>query len=324
MHTNFRMEARILKSAKHRPGIFCFCIVYNEAWFLPYFLEHYRALGISHFVFLDDRSTDQTRDILMGQDDCTLIVLEGQSSPAPDAMSVQTMLMNAAVEQSGHGAWSLTVDADEFLILPEEFSAVDDVVRYLEARHLSCALAAMIDFYPQRLSERFYDPLTPLAGSPWFDRLPGFVRPLDQDTPVPTGNGVRPRLLRMLADRHPETFRKLYANVPYRFARSWKVPLLKRGAGVRRINPHMVNVQPPFDIQLGLAHFKFYPGLDTRIADALDRRAHYLGAIEYEFLKAALDHFADEPLICHQSAKYDAPGDLQAAGLIWVGDARAN
>jgi hypothetical protein len=122
----------------------------------------------------------------------------------------------------------------------------------------------------------------------------------------------------MLADRHPQAYRQLYGKVDYRFARSWKVPLLKSGPGVERINPHMVNVQPPFGIQLGLAHFKFYPGLDGRIADALERRAHYLGAIEYEFLKAVVEHFADERLICRQSRQYRAPRDLQVADLIWA------
>jgi hypothetical protein len=293
-------------------------MVYNEGWFLPHFLDHYRALGIVHFVFLDDHSTDQTRNILFAQDDCTLIVLEAEGPPVRHAISLQTKLMNAAQERVGHGAWSLTVDADEFLILPEAFSTVDDVVRYLEARNLSCALAAMIDFYPERLSQRFYDPLPPLAGSPWFDRQPGFVRTVDQIAPITTRRGVRARLLRMLANRHPQTFRKLYGNLGYRFAKSWKVPLLKTGAGIQRLDPHMVDVQPPFDIQLGLAHFKFYPGLDRRIGEALERRAHFLGAIEYEFLQAAVALFADEPLICHQSREYSSPRDLQAAGLIWA------
>jgi hypothetical protein len=110
----------------------------------------------------------------------------------------------------------------------------------------------------------------------------------------------------------------LYGKVDYRFARSWKVPLLKSGAGIQRVDPHMVNVQPPFDIQLALAHFKFYPGLDRRIADALERRGHYLGSIEYEFLRFAVDHLADERLICRQSRQYRTPRDLHLPGLIWV------
>lgn len=212
-------------------------MVHNEKWLLPHLLDHYRALGITHFVFLDDRSTDRTRDILVAEDDCTLVVLESESSPVPHALSLQTKLMNIAAEQGGPGSWSLIVDADEFLILPEPFSTVGELVRYLEERSFNCAFAAMVDFYPERLSGRFYDPLPPLAGSRWFDGEPSFHRPPDQPVPVAAGTGVRPRLLRMLAERDPQTFHKLYGNIHYRFAKSWKVPLVKAGAGIRYINP---------------------------------------------------------------------------------------
>ena len=66
------MRIRFLKRAPPRPGVFLFCMVYNEEWFLPHFLEHYRALGIRHFVFYDDESTDSTRELLLAQDDCTV------------------------------------------------------------------------------------------------------------------------------------------------------------------------------------------------------------------------------------------------------------
>jgi hypothetical protein len=297
-------------------------MVYNEEWFLPHFLDHYRALGIVHFIFYDDRSTDRTRDILLAQDDCSLIVPEGDKSAVPGALSLQTKLFNDLPEMFGRGAWSLIVDADEFLVLPEAFSTINDAVRYLEARDFGCALAMMIDFYPERLSERFYDPLSPFAGSPWFDCQPSFTRTQDRIAPVIAGNGVRTRLLRMLATRHPQIYRKLYGTHRYRFAKSWKVPLLKTGIGIRRPDPHIVDVHAPFDIQLGLAHFKFYPGLDRRIRDALERRSHYMGAIEYQFLQASLELLADEPLIFSQSRKYSSPRDLEAADLIWTsGDA---
>ena len=93
---------------------------------------------------------------------------------------------------------------------------------------------------------------------------------------------------------------------------------MKTGAGIRRVDPHTVDVQPSFNIQLALAHFKFYPGLDRRIEESLARRAHFSGAIEYEFLRAAVDQFAEESLICDQSRQYRSPRDLEDADLIWA------
>jgi hypothetical protein len=45
----------------------------NEMYFLPEFLAHYRNIGIDHFVFLDDRSTDGTTDFLNDQPDVSIV-----------------------------------------------------------------------------------------------------------------------------------------------------------------------------------------------------------------------------------------------------------
>jgi hypothetical protein len=313
------LKIRVLKAPKARPGVFCFCLVYNEEWFLPHFLDHYRSLGVASFIFYDDRSTDRTRDILLAQDDCMILVPHADDgSPIEDAMSQQTTLINRVPEEFGQGAWSLTVDADEFLILPRQFSTVGEAVRYLERKNFKCALAPMIDFYPSRLSDRFFDPLPPWKGTPWFDRDSAFKPRRKRTDQLQVTGGVRIRLHEMLASRFPQAYLEIYGRHRYRHAKSWKVPLLKTGAGIERPGPHMVSVALPLDVQLGLAHFKFYPELDARIRESLERKAHFLGAIEYRFLRAVLDLLPDEPLICDRSIEYRSPADVEDAGLIFA------
>jgi hypothetical protein len=312
------VRVRILKRAKARRGLFCFCMVYNEQWFLPHLLAHHRALGIEHFIFYDDRSTDGTRDMLMEQPDCTIIEPADEPEPGQRLAPTQRLLFNYVPETFGKGAWSLIVDADEFVILPTEFSSMDDLVRYLERRNHKCALAAMVDFYPPKLSGRFYDPLPPLLGSPWFDRDPGFRRVPGHMLPQMLPAGVRVRLLRMLAKDYPEIVEEIYASLKYRYAKLWKVPVLKTGSGIRRTDPHNVNVRPPDDVQIALAHIRFYPGLDDRVKAALDRQTHFLGSVEHRFLKAVLALFPDEPLTSPRSVEYRSPADLERAGLIWA------
>lgn len=41
-----------------------FSIVANEIYLLPYFLKHYRSLGIKTFFFLIDKSDDGTTEFL--------------------------------------------------------------------------------------------------------------------------------------------------------------------------------------------------------------------------------------------------------------------
>ena len=313
------LKVRIVKPLEPRPGVFCFCTVLNEEWFLPHFLDHYRRLGISYFIFYDDGSTDRTREILLAQEDCLVIAPEGEGAPGMDAMTLQRRLINRVPESFGGGAWSLSVDADEFLVLPSRYSTISEVADYLDRRALKCAFAAMLDFYPERLSGRFFDPLPPLEGSPWLDRDAGFWRQPNKPQPLMVAAGVRVRLLKLLAERHPERFKQIYrTDHPYRFAKLWKVPLLKTGSGVRRTDPHNVSLSPPMGIQLALAHFKFYPATDQKIAEALERRTHFLGAIEYEFLQAVLELFPEEPLVTDRSIRYRCAANLEDAGLIWA------
>ena len=312
------MNIRILKRAKSPGGVLSFSLIYNEEWFLPHFLRHHRALGVEHFVFYDDHSTDGTRDILMAQDDCTIISPLGDDRPTQRLGHLQIVLANWALETFGRGAWALTLDLDEFVVLPAGFSSIAEVSRYLGERGEKCAMAVMVDFYPERLSGRFFDPLTPLQGSPWFDRDPGFTRDPHTGVPRVIAAGVRARMLKTLAERHPEKIPEIYGDNPYRVAKMWKAPLLKTGEGIKRTNAHSVSIMPSDIMRIGLAHFKFYPGLDARVADALQRKGYFQASVEYRFLRTILDLLPDEPLIAPMSVEYRSPASMEEAGLIWA------
>jgi hypothetical protein len=293
-------------------------MVYNEEWFLPHFLDHYRSIGIRHFVFYDDESTDSTRELLLAQDDCTVVV-SGEGQDVGNGVEIQTSLINGVpLIVGGEGAWSVSVDADELLMLPTRFGSIDDVVSYLEARDLSCVLAPMIDFYPRRLSERFFDPLPLFEGCPWFDHDSPLMRVPEKPQPRMIPAGVRVRLLQRMMREAPEKIDEIYGEEVYRYAKLWKVPLLKNTPEVIRIGPHNVNIRPPENVQLGIAHFKFYPELDRRIEESLARNVHFLGAIEYRFLKAILEMYPDDSLIYRGSRKYTGPADVERAGLMWA------
>ena len=55
-----------------RTDILLFVTVRNEEERLPYFLDYYRRLGIDHFLFVDNASTDGTGELLRRQDDVSL------------------------------------------------------------------------------------------------------------------------------------------------------------------------------------------------------------------------------------------------------------
>ena len=51
-----------------------FCVIGNERHLLPYFLNHYRALGVQLFCFVVDKeSSDGTTEYLITEKDCLVI-----------------------------------------------------------------------------------------------------------------------------------------------------------------------------------------------------------------------------------------------------------
>ena len=61
------------RSAAIRPGdILAAVTVRNESVRLPFFLTHYRRLGVAHFLFVDNGSDDGSRDYLAAQPDVSL------------------------------------------------------------------------------------------------------------------------------------------------------------------------------------------------------------------------------------------------------------
>ncbi len=141
--------------AGNAPAVFS--IVRNERYFLPHFLAHYRALGVGLFVFYDDHSDDGTIDHLCAQPDCAVVNsdrafgedygLDRHGAPR----RLRQVLKETAADRLLPGRWVATVDADEFLVLPEWASTLPDLIARLEAMGQPYATAPMVDFYGETL-----------------------------------------------------------------------------------------------------------------------------------------------------------------------------
>jgi len=316
------MQIEVLKAAAAPSGLPCFSIVRNELYFLPHFLAHYRGLGIGHFIFYDDGSTDGTRELLLSQPDCTVLGSDHAfQERMPDGKPFHYHARTIIPERFAPDQWCLVVDADEFLFLPTGFPDLASFVSHLEALGHICVLAPMVDFYPERLELRHYpDELGPFEGCRWwFDRDPGFERnPYNGELHM-TPSGVRARMLSMLMERDPARTSAIFNGQAPSYAKLWKIPLIKTGKGLQRLDTHSVDTIPPMDVQLALAHFKFTPATDAKIRDALERKSYFNQSQEYRFLETALEMLAEERLIFDQSVPFEGPHSLEAAGLLFAG-----
>ena len=97
-----------------RSDVLLFCTLRNERIRLPYFLDYYRRLGIGHFFFVDNDSTDGSAAWLADQPDCSVWTARRSYKKARFGMDwINWLLLRYA-----HGHWALTVDPDEFLVYP--------------------------------------------------------------------------------------------------------------------------------------------------------------------------------------------------------------
>ncbi len=319
------IDLQIVKDGgQDKQGLWLFTMVRNEEYLLPHFLAHYQKLGIANFLVYDDHSTDGSRDILLREPNCTVITSRhsysdvfGREARSGTPMRLGAVLKSSVPEKFLKGQWVTTVDADEFMILPPATPSLRAFIAALEKRGQLFAAAPMVDFYGETLNRRNYDPRhSPFDGNPYFDRGPLFEWRPQEHQVKQLLRGVRCRLLKMLLERRPRLTQAIYGNHPIATTKLWKVPLLKHGQGIRRTCDHEVTATPRNGCDLALAHFKFHPGLDAKIAEAIQQRQYYNMSMEYRFLRAALDVLGEESLLSPETCKFAGPGSLVEARLI--------
>jgi len=83
-------------------------VVRNGELYAKSFLDHYRSMGVKHFVFLDNDSTDRTLEMLCAQaEDVTVL-----QTKVPYNNYENTMKRYLA-ERFSSGRWNLCADIDE-------------------------------------------------------------------------------------------------------------------------------------------------------------------------------------------------------------------
>jgi hypothetical protein len=314
------LNLRIVKQARPGGGVALFALIRDEDYFLPFFFDHYRSLGIETFLIYDDRSGEATKAFLHAQNDCSILASDhvfadvfGPGRHGPRRLGA--VLKEAVPGWAFPDRWALAVDADEYLVLPTGFDDLGQMIERLEAIGQPYLTAPVVDFYGETLNHRTYPAhVSPFEATPYFDVGP-YYKWAGGTSPISFPRGVRTRLAMWLADRQPELFASIYGN---RIAElmPWKVPLLKNGAGIHRDGNHELDISPASEVTGALAHFKFYPGLDAKIAVALAEQQYARESRHYRFLAAAIEHLGDEPLVGPETRRYSGPASLEAAGLL--------
>ncbi len=295
--------------------ILCVMVVRNEAVRLPHFLAHHRALGVGHFLIVDNASTDGTPALLHDQPDVSLWRTEASYRRSRFGLDWQNWLLM----RHGHGHWCLTLDADELLVYPHwPTRPLPALVEWLEGQGIAAFPEMMLDLYPEgRLSAQEYRPGDdPLQILRWFDPGNYIVQ-------------VQPGL-RNLWIQGGVRARTLLAGVPRRGPTLNKIPLVKWHWRHAYLNSTHSLLPPRLNavydetggerISGVLLHTKFLHTVIERSAEERLRREHFTDPDRFAAYYAALE--ADPVLHCPASARYTGWRQLEALGLMsrggWV------
>lgn len=293
--------------------ILLFCTVRNEQVRLPYFLKHYREIGVDHFLFVDNDSRDGTSDFLAEQPDVSV----WQSSASYKRARFGVDWLNWLQRRYGHRHWTLVVDADEFLIYPfcdtRPLRALTD---WLDASSIRSFSSMLLDMYPRgRLDDQAYaEGDNPFEIAAWFD----------------SGNYTfkrNPRFENLWIQGGPRS-RVFFADTPEKAPALNKIPLVKWHRRYTYVSStHMLlprGLNQVYDQWGGekasgvLLHAKFLDSFADKAHEELTRKQHFAASKEY---RAYTDNLKNDPdLWCKWSEKYINWRQLELLGLMSKGN----
>lgn len=308
-----RELTRVPGSATPLPtsGTLLFATIRNERPRLSWFLDYYRALGVRHFFCVDNGSTDGSAEFLAHQPDVWL----WRTDASYRRSRFGADWLNWLKLRYAHDRWTLTVDADEFLVYPYcDTRPLDALTDWLEQSGARSFGTLLIDMYPkgsinEAICEEGEDPLDVV---PWFDAANYLYR-------------VNPRLKNLWIQGGPRA-RVYFADRPDEAPSLNKIPLVRWSRRMAYASStHMLlprGLNRTYDDAGGekmsgcLLHAKFLSSLSAKAEEEANRGEHFASGREY---KAYRDR-AGTSLWTPWSERYQDWRQLERLGLMSAGD----
>ena len=277
-----------------------FSNVRNEMLRLPFFLDWYRSRGISHFVIVDNNSTDESVEFLKAQTDVTLYSTNDSFVKALCGLT----WLDELRDKYGKDQWCLTVDCDELLRFPfDDLINIPELCRYLNTNAYEGLFSLLVDHYSDQIKphkliagDSFYD------HSPYFDHSGYITRDSSAFPFIGVSGGPRYRLMYAPKQKFGPSMRK--------------IPLVKWVSGVEylAVNHSTTNIKIA-DITSVLQHFKFLDDFKSHVNSEVERNDRLM--VDYEVYKNHLST-NDKASFYHPSisTRFVDTNQLQSLGLM--------
>jgi hypothetical protein len=253
------------RSLDVKPGeVVLIALVRDGAYYLDAFFRHYRAMGVRHFVFMDNGSTDGTLDRIRREkgtviDQCRLPLGH-----------YEDLIRQYPAQTYGEGRWCLYADMDEIFDFEGRTRiGIGGLVQYLEREGHTAFAAQMLEMFPK-------GPLSAAADLPYKQALVQFlyydlsaVEKRDYHDPaIPFSALLRDN--RLASDAVKFCFGGVRRKVFGEDCCLTKHPLVFNGPGVTPApHPHLSMGVTVSDVTGVIKHYKFAGNAAARDAGSL-------------------------------------------------------
>lgn len=318
-----RRRTRFARSLRHLHGptgpipageVLAIVLVRDGAYYMDAFFDYYRALGITHFAFIDNGSTDDTIARIKAEPGTIL-----DQSTLPLA-GYEDLLRGYPAQVYGADRWCFYIDMDEVFDFPgREQIGLNGLIRYLEGQGATALVAQMLEMFPkaplrETASLSFAQSLDVFA---YFDI--GAVRPFAYHSPyiefseLLTGNTVPNDEIKFL-------FGGVRGKVFGENCCLTKHPLVFNGTQVTPApHPHLSMGVSCADVTAVIKHYKFAG--NTAARDAASLQSGDLAHGEDAARAAVLDDTPDVSLFSLDARRWNRAELLVRAGFL-VGSER--
>jgi hypothetical protein len=150
--------------------IYLLCVFRDERLLLNYFIDYYRALGVTNFIMIDNSSADGGPEYLKTIPDTNIQIYRSEDSYREARYGAQWV--NSVMRELCRDQYCLVVDADELFIFDRRrYRSLSELINSMEANGANAVPANLVDMYPREVNNSYVRGANFLSHSPYFDDL---------------------------------------------------------------------------------------------------------------------------------------------------------
>lgn len=127
-------------------------VIRNERLLLPYFINYYLNLGVTHFIFIDNDSNDSTFEYLENLKDINILLFKTNQSYSENDFGMNWV--RKILDIYCINKYCLIVDIDELIVFKNNYN-LEQMINKMKKTNSNVVFSCMIDFYPKEVNNDY-------------------------------------------------------------------------------------------------------------------------------------------------------------------------